>query len=121
MQDPSGYNPEKGGYDVSYNAGGLEFAERYYTIVANKKLRDGLYDMLRKSIAWQASHVRSDGSVDTTGSTRVDGANAEISPNGAKKKLAVGQVYESFAYWAAISGDKSYENLAYKVAHGPRD
>lgn len=121
MQDPSGYNPEKGGFDVSYNAGGLFFAEEYYTMVANGALRDQLYKMLEKGVAWEASKVRSDGSVDTSGSTRVDGANAEISPNGAKKKLAVGEVYETFAYWAAISGDKSYEDLADKVAHGPRD
>jgi len=121
MQDPSGYNPEKGGFDVSYNAGGLFFAEEYYTMVAKGELKDELYKMLAKGVAWEASKVRADGSVDTGGSTRVDGANSEISPNGVKKKLAVGEVYESFAYWAAISGDKSYEDLADKVAHGPRE
>lgn len=121
MQDPSGFNPEKGGFDVSYNAGGLFFAEEYYNIVADGNLRDRLYSMLQKSIAWQATHVRPDGSIDTSGSTRVNGVNSEIGPGGKRKKVAIGEVYESFAYWAAISGDKSYEELAEKVAHGPRD
>jgi adenylosuccinate synthase len=77
--------------------------------------------MLQKDTAWISTRVRPDGSVDTSGSTRVDGRNSEISPLGVKKKLAVAEVYESLAGWSKISGDKSYEDLAMKVAHGPRD
>src|SRR5258708_17846780 len=32
LQDSSGYNPEKGGFDSSYHAVGLYCAERYYDI-----------------------------------------------------------------------------------------
>ena len=121
MQDAAGFNPEKGGFDVSYNAGGLFFAEEYYTMVASGELKDKLYKMLEKGVAWEAGKIRGDGTIDSSGSTRVDGANSEMSPNGKRKKIAIGEVYETFAYWAAISGDKSYEELADKVAHGPRD
>ena len=37
MQDPSGYNPERGGYDSSYDAVGLFYAERYYDLVADSE------------------------------------------------------------------------------------
>lgn len=120
MQNPAGYNPEKGGWDVSYHCGGVVFAERYYTTVANATIKPQLYNMLAKANAWTASRVSPDGAVDMSGDTRVGNSNSEKGPGGSIKKLAVGQVYESLAYWGQISGDANYLKLAEKIAHAPR-
>lgn len=119
-QDPSGFNPEKGGYDISYNSVGLNYAERYYMIVADDELKRRISEMLKKDTAWMSTFIRPDGSVDISGSTRINGANSEIGPNGTRKKLAVSEVYESLDGWAQISGDNSYADLALKVARCPR-
>jgi hypothetical protein len=116
LQDPSGYNPEKGGADTSYHAVGTLFAERYYTIVAEGAIKSRLYAMLQKAVRWEASRINPDGTVDTTGNTRVGGAETEAGRGGKPKTIAVGQVFRCFEYWALISGDKTYEALAYKVA-----
>ena len=57
LQDPSGFNPEKGGYDSSYHAVGLVYAERYYDVVAGGELKARLYSMLKSGNAWLATRV----------------------------------------------------------------
>ncbi len=56
-QDRSGFNPEKGGWDTSYHAVGLLFAETYYTVVADDALRGELQPMI-DSRAWLACRAR---------------------------------------------------------------
>ena len=68
-QDPSGFNPEKGG-STSYHAVGLLFAETYYTVVADDELRGEMQPMLVRGLGWLADWVRADGTVDQTGNTR---------------------------------------------------
>lgn len=116
LQDPSGFNPERGGYDSSYNAGGLVFAERYYVLVAPNDIRPALGTMLKNGVAWQASKVAPDGSQITAGNTRVQGIVTETDRAGQAKHIAIGQVFRCFAYWAQISGDAHFGQLAETVA-----
>lgn len=116
LQDPSGFNPERGGWDSSYNAVGMLYATRYYTIVASDSLRPALYHMLEKAVHWEASRVSAEGEVSTEGNTRVGGEQTENGRSGKPKTIAVGTVYRVFYYWSRISGDAGFEKLAEKVA-----
>jgi hypothetical protein len=116
LQSEAGYNPERGGWDSSYNAVGLLFACHYYVLVADEGLKPALYKMLDKGMRWEADRVNDEGGVQTEGNTRVGGAITEKGRSGKEKTVAVGQVYRAFYYWSVISGDGSYDKLARKVA-----
>lgn len=115
LQDAAGFFPEKGGWDSSYNAVGLFYAERYYVLVAGEMLRREMYPVLARGIAWQKSCVNKDGTVSIEGNTRVN-ALPEKGRNGTPKKIATGSVFRALAYWAQIAGDETYKDLAYQVA-----
>jgi hypothetical protein len=117
VQDPSGFNPEKGGYDCSYHAVGLFYAERYYNLVADKETKEQLFAMLKKGYAWLRSRIRPDGTIDATGSTRIS-SGQEKSRNGEVKKINYGYTYRGLYRWSLISGDAGYEELAEKVLKG---
>jgi len=117
LQDGSGINPEKGGYDCNYQSVGLVYAERYYNLVADDQVKQGLYEMLRKGNAWLASRVLPDGTLNSTGNTRV-GSGQEISRNGVAKKISYTEVYRALYGWSLISGDSSFQQLAQKVFAG---
>lgn len=115
LQDPTGYNPEKGGYDSSYQVAGVYYAERYYAWVAVDDLKRKLYGMLGRAMAWEASRIRPDGTVMTEGNTRV-GENPEHDRAGRVKTVAMGQVFRTFAFWWIISKDPTYQERAIRVA-----
>ena len=117
MEDPSGYNPEKGGYDCSYHAVGLVFAERYYDIVADAEMKEKLFRMLQKANAWLRSRVRADGTIDATGNTRT-GVGQELSRQGEVKKVSYSQISRAFYRWSLISGNATFERLAEEVHSG---
>jgi hypothetical protein len=117
LQDPSGYNPEKGGYDCSYHAVGLVFAERYYDLVADAETKEKLLHMLTKAIAWLQSRVLPDGTIDASGNTRT-GMGQELGRLGEVKKVSYSQIYRAFYRWSLISADPSFERLAEEVHAG---
>ncbi len=116
-QDPSGFNPEKGGPDTSYHAVGLLFAETYYTVVADDELRGEMQPMLVRGLGWLAGRVRPDGTVDQTGNTRT-GFGQERGPQGNLKTMSYGSAYRASFYWAMISGDGRWANMAYRLHQG---
>lgn len=117
MQDPSGYNPEKGGYDSSYDAVGLFYAERYYDLVADSETKAALQKMLEKGYAWLASRILPDGTINPVGNTRT-GADQEKSRTGVVKGMNYGYTYKGFYRWYLISGESNYQQLAEKVFKG---
>lgn len=116
LQDPAGFNPERGGWDSSYHAVGTFYAECYYTIVAGDAIRPALRAMLEKAIRWEAGRTNAEGEVSAQGNTRVGGAREEKGRSGKTKTLAYGTIYRAFEYWSRISGDQHYHALAEKVA-----
>ena len=74
-QNTTGFNPEKGGYDSSYNAVGLYYACKYFVACPDSDLQQRLASMLSKSFAWQLTRMNSNGSANLTGNTRVTGDN----------------------------------------------
>jgi hypothetical protein len=117
LQDPSGFNPEKGSFDVSYHAVGLFYAGRYYDIVADADIKTPLFDMLKRGYAWLRERIRSDGTIDVTGSTRV-GAKQELSRNGVPKRVDYSVTYRGLYRWSLISQDPSYAEMARNVFTG---
>lgn len=117
LQDASGFNPEKGGFDCSYHAVGLLYAERYYDVVANGELKSQLFGMLKKGTAWLASRVGSDGTIDPTGNTRT-GLGQESGRNGTLKTINYGSAYRCLYHWSLISGDTTFADLAEMVFSG---
>ena len=116
-QDPSGFNPEKGGSDTSYHAVGLLFAETYYTVVADDGLRGEMQPMIAHGLGWLAARVRPDGTVDQTGNTRT-GFGQERGPQGNLKTMSYGSAYRASFYWAIISGDPRWAALAERLHEG---
>jgi hypothetical protein len=117
LQDPSGFNPEKGGYDWSYHAVGLVYAERYYDILAAGELKSALYGMLQKGNDWLVTRVLPDGTIDPSGNTRT-GEGQEKNRAGVIKTLSYGSAYRSFYHWSLISGDSAFARLANQVFSG---
>jgi hypothetical protein len=119
LQNPSGFNPEKGSFDVSYDAVGLYYADRYYDAVADAEIKTALFGMLKKGYEWLRERIRSDGTIDVSGSTRV-GAVREMSRNGVPKRVDYSVTYRGLYHWSLISQDASYAELASKVFEGEK-
>jgi hypothetical protein len=117
LQQPDGVNPEKGGYDCSYQAAGLYYAECYYDLVADQEMKSALRPMLEKGFAWLRTRVLPDGRMDVSGNTRVGGGQ-EQGRNAVPKKVNYGIIYRGFYHWSLISDDSVYAQLAEKVAKG---
>ena len=120
-QNPSGFNPEKGGHDTSYHAVGLLFAMDYYTLVANDDMRAQLQPMLGRGMQWLRSRTRPDGTVDQSGNTRTGaqlGAKEERGPQGNLKTMSYGSAYRASFYYAMITGDPAWASEAALLYQG---
>jgi hypothetical protein len=111
-QRANGVDPEKGGFDVGYQAAGLVFAARYLVVADSLAGRAGILRMLRKGIGWLASRVEANGDVDGTGSTRI---GIEHDRSGRIKQVFYGVLVEAFGSYAYVSGDHGYDALALRV------
>lgn len=74
-QNSTGFNPEKGGYDSSYNAVGLYYACNYLVACPDSSLQQQLASMLSKSYSWELTRINPNGSANLTGNTRVTADN----------------------------------------------
>ena len=119
LQSALGYNPEKGGYDCSYHAVGLVFAERYYEIVAGDSAKKELFTMLERGNEWLKTRVLPDGTIDPTGNTRT-GLGQEKGRGGKYKEVSYAQTSRTFYRWSLLSGDGGYAKLADQVIEGER-
>ncbi|MBV8098051.1 MAG: hypothetical protein JOZ31_02725 [Verrucomicrobia bacterium] len=119
LQSPAGYNPEKGGYDCSYHAVGLVFAERYCDVVADSETKKELYPMLKRANEWLKTRIQPDGTIDPTGNTRT-GLSQEKGRGGEYKKVSYAQTVRTFYRWSLMSDDPAYTQLADRVIEGER-
>ena len=116
LQAPDGHNPEKGGYDVSYNAVGLVFAEHYFTTLrcdVDRVLKTHIRWMLEQSLRWQGKKVEASGEIDTAGSTRVE---HEITRVGKTKTPAYGEISRAFMFGAVVADEPQFHALAERIA-----
>ncbi len=112
-QTRQGVNPEKGGYDVSYQALGILMAARYDTVCTDPKLRAGLEQMIGKGLDWELTKVGAQGEVSAVGSTRT---GKEYGPAGNLKGVTYPRIVEAFTAGAAITGNRQFESTAELIA-----
>lgn len=84
MQQEDGVNPEKGGFDVNYQASGIVFACRFWTVCDDAELRDRVAAMIVKGMHWEAAKIDEEGTLAIDGSSRV---GKEDSRDGKQKKV----------------------------------
>ncbi|CAF1387257.1 unnamed protein product [Didymodactylos carnosus] len=118
LQDPSGFNPEKGGYDSSYNAYGLYQACNYLVVYPNVSLRQELANMLSNSFAWQLTRMNPNGSANLTGNTRVtaDNNTDEVARSGYDKDYDYKSTIYAFELGSVLLQNQTLHNEAQLVA-----
>ena len=125
LQNATGFNPEKKGYDSSYHAVGVVYMERYLTMVApsiDEKLRQQLYETTEKAVNWEISRLNKDGSMNLTGNTRVVAVKeAEANRDGTLKKPAYFSTYRGIFFWSKITDKKDLAKLAGKIADASKN
>jgi len=116
LQKDDGENPERGGFDVSYQmVDGLQ-GSRYYTSLNcadNAELMAQIRVMLAKTSQWEMTHLLPDGSVDVAGSTRM---LKETGRGGEIKHTNYKEVIQTLTYTSMITGDPQYLAVAKKMA-----
>ena len=112
-QDENGINPEKGGFDVNYQAVGIIFAEEIYALHLFPDLEQPLQKMIHRGLDWELSRLKPDGSLDTEGSTR-DGK--ERGTSGKIKEPDYPRVLLAFKYGEIITGEHKFGRAAMSIA-----
>ncbi len=116
LQREDGENPEKGGFDVSYQmVDGLN-GSRYYTTLdcaSQAELMARVRRMIEKTCRWEMRHISADGEVDVDGSTRM---LKEKARSGVIKRPNYKEIVQTFTYATAITGDRAYIEVAERLA-----
>lgn len=113
LQRPEGVNPEKDGHDSSYQMTGIIFAARWVVYFPKDRLTPRVIDMIDKAVVWEATMILPDGKISSQDNTRTGGQ--EIVRTGQVKAINHREVIRGFAYWASVTGDQSWLELARKV------
>lgn len=112
-QQPDGVNPEKDGFDVSYQVVGVVFALRYSTVCSDDALRGKIKDMSRKAIDNALTMVARDGTVSLEGSTR---AGQEKSRAGKTKTVDYKSFIEGLIFAGKLLNEPRYRASAQSIA-----
>ena len=123
-QRPSGVNPEAGGPDTGYQAGGPTFATRYLTYSPRDPLAPQLERMIRRAVQWEVSRIDpATGRVSTEGNTRT--CAAEYKPLGQRKEPSYPGIARLLQVRSLIDSDPALAALAtlvmdYRASGAPR-
>jgi len=114
-QLPDGVNPEKGGYDSSYQMVGIVYAQRWLTYFPDDPLAPRVAASIRKGLEWEETRVLPTGEITTEGNTRTGGQ--ERARNGKIKVVSHRMAIRGFAYWSSVTGEQNWETNARRIAH----
>jgi hypothetical protein len=114
-QRRDGVNPELDGFDSSYQAVGLMYAQRYLAWLPHERLARRLSGMIRRGLAWERTRVLASGEVSASGNTRTAGQERIF--NGSTKTVSTGIVARVLAWWAIEGHRRGLLALARRVAH----
>ncbi len=112
---PDGVEPERGGFDVNYQAVGALYLLRALPHVSDAGLRARLEQKLRVTLAPVLARIGADGTVDTSDSSRITG---ETGRSGRPKRVGHAMLIETLAAARAALGDEAYLDAARRVAAG---
>ena len=113
LQYADGSNPEKGGYDSSYQMVGLVYAQRWVTYFPNDFLTPKVTAMIDKGLAWEQTRMLPTGEISREGNTRTGGQ--EKGRTGKIKKVDYRSAVRGFAYWASVTGDPRWAAIASQI------
>ena len=113
LQRPDGVNPEKGGHDSSYQMTSVIFAARWVTYFPDDPLTSRVIEMIDKAVVWEATRILLTGEINNEGSTRTGGQ--EIVRTGRVKGTNHREVIRGFAYWASVTGNTRWLELARNI------
>jgi hypothetical protein len=114
LQRPDGVNPERDGYDSSYQMVGVVYAQRWVTYFPQDSVTPEVVVMINKSLLWQQTRILPSGEISTKGNTRTDGQ--EKGRSGKIKGIDRRSALRGFAYWASVTGSQKWEENARKIA-----
>ena len=113
LQRPDGTNPEKGGYDAGYQVVGVLMSLRYLPVCTDPQLRARLRAMVQAAIPLELARLRPDGSIDPTGSTRIE---KEHAPSGKTKDVPYAEVMQALVYGAQEVPQPAWIEPAQRIA-----
>jgi hypothetical protein len=113
--DASGFFPEAGGFDVSFQAEALVYLLRYYDHAATATMRRDIEAPLRRALMWLESRVSPTGIVQIAGNTR-SGKTQERDRTGQPRRVSAVAVSRAFGLARTVLGDSKYEAVARAVA-----
>ena len=114
LQRPDGTNPEKGGYDAGYQMVGVLMSLRYLPVCTDPQLRARLRAMVQTAIPLELARLHPDGSIDPTGSTRIEKEHAR---NGKTKDVPYAEVMQALVYGAQEVPQPAWIEPAQRIAN----
>jgi hypothetical protein len=118
LQQPDGRNPERGGFDASYQMVDALAGSYYYTTLSPGDAPDLMRQvahMIDITCQWETHRLLPDGTIDPKGSSRI---GIEHQHNGVLKSVNYPEVIQAFSYAARICQKPEYEQIATKIAQG---
>jgi hypothetical protein len=115
-QHASGYFPERGGFDSSFQGESIVYLLRYFDHAATADMRRSIESPLGRSIKWLESRVTPAGVIQTNGNKRT-GANQERDRTGQPRRVSAVAVSRAFGLARFIFADPRFEELARRVAN----
>ena len=106
----NGVNPEKGGYDSSYQMVGALEAMRWLSHFDENSLAPSVAMMINNALVWEESKILTSGKISTYGNTRTNGS--ETTRTGESKSINQREIIYGFAYWSSITGDAYWRKNA---------
>ena len=115
LQLANGVNPEKGGFDSSYQMVGLLYAERWVSYFPTDIATPKVITMINNGLEWEKGRILPTGEISSVGNTRT-GSAQEVRRDGSIKLISHRSVFRGFAYWASLTGDNKWLDIATKIA-----
>ena len=114
-QLPNGVNPERDGYDSSYQMAGVLFAGQWLSYFPNVSIASPVKEMIEKAIDWELTRISEEGVISSNGNTRT-GRGQEITRSGEIKAINHREVMEAFAYCSGLLRDRDLIEPAIQMA-----
>jgi hypothetical protein len=115
-QAAGGYFPERGGFDVSFQAEALVYLLRFHDHAAGAETRRISEPAIRRGLDWLESRTQPGGVIQAAGNTRA-GAGQERDRTGQTRRISAVAVARALGLAKHVFGDNKYEVLARSVAN----
>ena len=108
----NGVNPEAGGYDSSYQAVGISYAQLWAMYFPRESTTPAVTSMVSKGLDWEHTRILSDGRISTDGNTRT---GVETGTNGSVKTIDWRTAVNAFAWEAKTTGSTQRQKDGQKI------